>query len=215
MRQTTKSSGARKRTRRLSEEKRAALTSAAIEELSERGLEAFSLQRVAATAGITRGLVYYYWDDREELLRDVLGSLRELLIEAAQVWGAPAERDTYWRSVERVYERAFRALADRPHHLGLFRRIVEAGPRAPEPVAELVGDARAVLSQALATGQELGAIRDDLPLSLLTEATFALAGASDAWVIQQVSEGADPDQCTAATMALLRSTVAAPHLRGA
>jgi AcrR family transcriptional regulator len=212
MRQTSVSARPRKRLKRLDESKRAALLDAAVEEIAEYGLEAFSLQRVAARAGITRGLVYYYWDDREELLREVVEHLRAILIDTFKGWGTPDDPESYWSSVERVYGQAFLSLAGRPRHLELFRRLLEAAQaqQAPEAVREIISDARSAMSRLLAIGQKLRAVRTDLPASLLLEAAFVLAGASDAWAIRQVAAGAAPASCVVATMKLLRSAIERP-----
>lgn len=212
MRQTQPPTRRRKRLKRLDEDKCSALLAAAVEEVAERGPEAFSLQRVAARAGITRGLVYYYWEDREELLLDVVGYLRRILSDAVAQWGDPSDRDSYWASVERVYGEAFRSLAAKPHHLELFRRLVEASQarQTPEPIAAIVIEAREAMAKQLEVGQTLGAVRSDLPLALLLDATFALTGAADAWAIREVADGAEPDTCIAATMTLLRGVVGPP-----
>jgi AcrR family transcriptional regulator len=202
----------RKRRRRLDDSKQTALLNAAIEEVAERGLEAFSIQRVASQAGITRGLVYYYWDDREELMGDVVEHFRAILSDAFQKWGAPTDRTSYWLGIETVYGQAFRSLASKPHHLEFFRRLIESAPQAPEPVKATINDARTSMLRLLEMGQELGAVRTDLPISLLLEATFALAGASDAWAIRQVATGVEATSCISATLRLVRSTIqAAPQ----
>jgi hypothetical protein len=124
----------------------------------------------------------------------------------------PGDRESYWSSVERVYARAFLALAARTRHLELFRRLIEASraEQAPESVREIIEEARTALARLLATGQELGAVRTDLPASLLLDATFVLAGTSDTWAIRQVAAGAEPASCIAATMKLLQSAIEPP-----
>lgn len=197
---------------RLDESKRSALLNAAVAEIAQYGFEAASLQRVAAQAGITRGLIYYYWDDREELLRAVGEHLRGLLAHAIALWGTPADPASFWENVERVYRQAFDSLASQPHCLEFFRRLVEAAqaPQAYEPIRELISDARDALSRLLGTGQRLNAVRSDVPTALLLDASFALAGASDAWAVRQVAAGATPSSCIASTMTLLRSTLETP-----
>jgi AcrR family transcriptional regulator len=202
----------RRREERIDEQKRVALLSAAVAEIAKHGFEAASLQRVAAEAGITRGLVYYYWVDREDLLRAAVEHLRGLFTEALALWGAPTDSASFWASVEAVYGEAFRLLASRPHHLEFFRRLVEAAqsPNPHEPIRQLVEDAHEAISMVLGIGQAFGAVRSDVPSPLLRDAAFALAGASDAWAIRQVAAGAKPAECIAATKALLRGTLEPP-----
>ena len=83
-------------------------------------------------------------------------------------------------------------------------------PQAHEPIRELISDARDDLSRLLGTGQRLNAVRADVPTALLLDASFALAGASDAWEVRQVAAGATPSSCIAATMTLLRSALETP-----
>ncbi|MFT3797832.1 TetR/AcrR family transcriptional regulator [Microbacterium sp.] len=53
---------------RRQEERRANLVEATLAAVSERGLREISLTDVAASAGLTRGAILYYYDDLDELL---------------------------------------------------------------------------------------------------------------------------------------------------
>ena len=60
------------RQERLDDAKRARLMEAAVEEFSERGIEAASYNKIIERSGLSKGTVYYYFDNKEALLYTVL-----------------------------------------------------------------------------------------------------------------------------------------------
>ena len=63
---------ARARFQKLSPEKQEAILAAAADEFAERGYGAASLNRIIERAGSSKGSLYYYFDDKADLLRTVV-----------------------------------------------------------------------------------------------------------------------------------------------
>jgi TetR/AcrR family acrAB operon transcriptional repressor len=138
---------------------------AALAEFAERGLQAASVEDIAARAGLTKGAVYYYFSDKHDLAADLQAQLWERL-------GREANRDIdpaagTLENLERAFGSFLAALQDeaearfflrdcwatpalevagrREHEsgVGLVRRHLAAGIESGELAAEIDADAAA------------------------------------------------------------------------
>jgi TetR/AcrR family transcriptional repressor of bet genes len=116
-------------TREAPEKRRADLIQAGIRCLSEGGMSAFKMERIAAEAGVSLGLLSHYFTDKNELLtevyrealyQDVNRKIGELGDKAAL--GAPADR--LCRIVEAIIDPAYLKRASLTVWLALWGEIV-------------------------------------------------------------------------------------------
>lgn len=81
---------------RLKEERRRALLEAARQVFARKGLAASKMADLAAAAGISHGLVYHYFPDKEAVFAALVGEAVqqgiELVVEARERPGSPRER---------------------------------------------------------------------------------------------------------------------------
>ncbi|MFB9831792.1 TetR/AcrR family transcriptional regulator [Actinoallomurus acaciae] len=112
--------GTTRRTRRRGEEVERAVLRAAVEELTERGYEGFTMDRVAARAGTSKTAIYRRWSSRTSL---ALAAYREMV---AQPDGPPDTGDL------------------RSDVIGLLRSVADrlASPSGAEVLRGLMMDAR-------------------------------------------------------------------------
>ncbi|MFO1133379.1 MAG: TetR/AcrR family transcriptional regulator [Hyphomicrobiales bacterium] len=64
------------------------LVAAATQLLAEESISHFSIGRVCARAGVSRRSFFNYFKDKDDLLTEVLGTLRESHMQAMQQWSA-------------------------------------------------------------------------------------------------------------------------------
>ena len=69
-------------------ERREAILAAALEEFSARGFAATRLEDVANRAGVAKGTIYLYFDDKETLFQELVRSMLSPLVGAIEA--APA-----------------------------------------------------------------------------------------------------------------------------
>ncbi len=198
----------------LDPERRRTILAAAAEELAQRGPDGASYNRIIARAGASKGAMYYYFDDKQDLL---LAVLDDALTRAAAAIGGPAEVDdvpAYWSEISALVTRALAFLAREPVLAGLAARLLSAsgGPltRAAEEVTRRIS---AATHDLLRRGQAIGAVRDDLPLALLTHLLTGVGEAMDRWLLPRWSE-LDPAELAAlpARVVDLFTRIAAPHI---
>jgi AcrR family transcriptional regulator len=143
-------------------ERRQAILSAALAEFSARGFAAARLDDVALRAGIAKGTIYLYFEDKEtlfqELIRSEMGPVVGIL-ETALALDLP---------VRAVAEQAFELFAREvygTHRKDIVRLILSEGPRFPqlaefyyrEVLAKILVAVRTLLRRA----KERGELRSD------------------------------------------------------
>jgi AcrR family transcriptional regulator len=165
-----------------------AILSAALSEFATHGFHDASLNRVIEAAGISKGSMYYYFDSKEDLYAHVTGVELERLFDAVGPISIPTERepDAFWSTLEDYYLRLMVALMDSPQLAALIRGWLAASSSALQQAQqELEQSTMPWLESALAAGQRVGAVRTDLPASLLIAVVLGMGQAMDTWLVTQ------------------------------
>lgn len=206
----------RPRFQSLSPERRAAILAAACEELAAHGFDKASTNRIIERAGVSKGVLYYYFDDRRDLL---LTTLRDATERAFAAVGPPREADDadgFWDALMAWYERATLFVAREPALAGLIKAALSpsAGAGVAALVDEYTGRGRHYLRGLLARGVALGAVRDDLPLDLLADLVLVTGEAHDRWALEHWHELDGGDlAATARRLLQIHMRLAAPLAR--
>ena len=200
---------------KLDEDKRLKILSSAIEEFALRGMEGASLNRIIRRAEISKGAMYYYFEDKQDLY---LTTLRHSIAQCLEAIGEPdweaMSRAQFWPMLERFARKATAYFVEQSEHLHLWRHFLRAnrghsGLCAHGAFIDRSGDAtsadlfaqvesqmRAMLKKMLTHGREVGAVRDDMSLSLQMELVEALDVVFDRWMLEhtELSCGAQVDE---------------------
>lgn len=200
---------------KLDPERRTSILRVAAEEFAEHGYEASSYNRIIERSGLSKGAIYYYFDDKEDLYATVLrDAMQRLVIEAGDVSGTH-DAKSFWEEFERWYVRSLRMFQEEPHAVGLARSLVKALSRgaATGVLAELRVFARGFMEAFIAHGQEIGAIRKDLPHDLLVSVVMALEEGIDLWLGERIGAMSESEINQAAAMLtrLYRRVVESPN----
>jgi AcrR family transcriptional regulator len=202
---------------KLEPERREAILAAAAAEFAERGYEGASLNRLIERAGISKGALYYYFDDKEDLFATALEEATARVL-AEVGWGGDgcASVAEYWQAWRDLTERSLELLREDHWYARLFRAF---GRFQDEPVArgawaKLLERKQALSRDLLERGQELGAVRTDLPLDLLVEAAAAAGEASGRWLLRRWDDLTDEErrQLLEARLDLVRDMLDAKHM---
>jgi AcrR family transcriptional regulator len=164
------------------------ILAAAAEEFAARGYEGTSLNRIVERSGVSKGALYYYFEDKADLLATAAQrAVRRVLADSDFPSLESLTREDYWERVREVSRRSFRLLEVDTWYVRLMRafwrlREEEAARRATAGVMDWSRDlTRAFLER----GQELGTVRTDLPLELMLEMFLAADEAGDRWIMEQ------------------------------
>jgi AcrR family transcriptional regulator len=179
----------RRRFEKLDPERQEALLDAAMRELAARGPENASLNKILADVGLSKGVVYYYFDDREDLFLTVVSRVVDLAVRTIGGVGRVDSADEFWRELRQLEERVLRFLRDHPTVVALAKRFVASPTAMSAPKVQAKYNAfRLWFNALLRRGQQVGAVRKDVPLDLLVTLAFSWGEALDRWTIAHWDE---------------------------
>jgi len=188
---------------KLDETRRHLILDAAAQEIAEHGFDGASYNRIIERAGVSKGAMYYYFADKDDLFQTVVeGCLAQWLGEI----GFPFEADdanAFWAACRTMYERSLRFMLRDPRNAALTFDIARAtAAKARHPIVQAHHDRLRAFVQALAEqGRGLGAVRTDLPEDLLVETLLSLLETGDRWLADRWNEDMNDDEVVAtATM---------------
>ncbi|WP_353980229.1 TetR/AcrR family transcriptional regulator [Salinicola endophyticus] len=165
----------------LSPAQRAQLLDPAEAEFARHGYAGASLNRVLVAAGMSKGQAYHYVRDKADLYAATIERALQRLIEAVDYRvGEPTEAAVFWQRIEQLFARISQVLLSDERLAALACGIHESeATRAALDASQL--SLRRLFTALIAHGQTLGAVRTDLPQSLLMDLLFALAVEVDRW----------------------------------
>jgi len=172
------------------EEKRRQILAAAVRVFARKGFHASRVGDIAEEAGVAHGLLYHYFDSKDELLETIFHETwSELLAAMREVEdsGKPAREQL--RGVAAILLRSWRR---DPELVRVLVREVARSPHLQERLVE-VGEAFAAIRRMIERGQADGDFRADLDARL---ASFVFYGALEetltGWAYGQLPD--DDDQ---------------------
>ncbi len=154
------------------------IVEAARVEFAAHGFAAASLNRIIKAAGISKGAFYYYFADKGDVYRTVMQAVLDDIAAVLARVAPPDSAATFWQWGYRALSALSDLTADPT--LGALARDLYAAPPAAA-YAELHARVSRWTERAITHGQRLGAVRDDLPQSLLVAASTGLLVAIDRW----------------------------------
>jgi len=198
----------RPRFHRLAAAQQERILEAALDEFAAHGYRDASLNRIIASAGISKGSMYYYFDGKEDLYAQVIRDGLEHLLAGGGAVTVPADSDAdaFWEALEQQYLHLMQRLTANPRLAGLLRDwLAGAGAPALGAAQQEAEQATAPwLAQILAIGQGNGAVRTDLPAELIIALALAMGQAIDTWLITRPSDDAELATTVHTLMATMR-----------
>src|SRR5262249_26423825 len=157
-----------------------------------------------------------YFDDKEDLYVTVLKDALQRLVIHVEELSAAKDAASFWREFELWYRRSLVAFQQDPHAVALARSLVKAMSRGAGH-GGLVDVRRCGMTWMHAFvqhGQEIGAVRRDLPPDLLPAVLMALEEGIDLWLGERIG-GMDATELEEAAVMLtkLYRRVAEPETR--
>ena len=91
----------------LAENKRKSILEAASLEFFERGYGGASVNRIIEAAGISKGAMYYYFDDKEDLFFTVIQDIQDRVFEAVGTLPAVKTPVEFWQEADGFFRYPF------------------------------------------------------------------------------------------------------------
>ncbi len=169
---------------KMPEEKKEQILEAAAREFADNGYEKAVMSRILERADISKGAVYYYFEDKADLIATVI---RHYWMDFLDEPVANVEEFTagnFWEKLHALYLHPFDLIEVQPWMLGLSKAVwhLPEEIRTSGPLGEVFSDAIAWVGGFVRRGLELGVIRNDLPEDLLINLFMALDHVHDEWL---------------------------------
>ena len=177
----------RPRFRKLAPDKQRAILSAAFDEFAAHGLQNASFNRIIESAGLSKGAMYYYFDDKEDLYLAVLSAAMAEIVAPLGDMPKVQSAEEFWSALRAMYFRMLDAYRSSPRQVSLARGFLRSLgiPKISEAYAAYEQSAAVWFAQLLQTGQTVGAVRTDTDPGLLLAATFGMLEGTDRWLIER------------------------------
>ncbi len=178
----------RPRFAKLDPAKREAILTAALEAFASHGFEGASYNQIIEKAGISKGAMYYYFDDKEDLYATVVRHELDEVLAELQDFPQVRTAEEFWQALLEMTLRAQAYFVAQPAKVHLLRSVMKLRMEGTSnPVfGELFELSQAFSEQMLRLGQSVGAVRTDIPFDLMTRLVTAVDEVGDYWMLENV-----------------------------
>ncbi|MBN2800391.1 MAG: TetR/AcrR family transcriptional regulator [Deltaproteobacteria bacterium] len=199
----------KQRFQRLSSEKQERILKVAAEEFATHGFDGASYNQIIERAGVSKGAMYYYFEDKLDLYLTVLIPALEPLWDVLGEVPEVSEPEAFWGGIAERFELAMALFLGSPSLIGLVKSLAGVRGLGEAELHALYGRVYGWLAQLVAVGQGVGAVRTDLPPELLIQLVAAMGEAHDLWLAQRVESlsAAELAQTVPRLMDLIRRMV--------
>jgi len=177
---------ARPRFENLDLETRKRILESAGVEFAARGFEGTSLNQLLDQLGISKGSFYYYFDDKEDLFTTVVDHAWATVVLFEELDLGELEAASFWTTLESLMREARARIHANPWLVG-FTRLMYDPPQTVgirEALTQKFNEARQWQADLILRGQEVGAVRSDLPAELLQVLLVGADEAGDRWMVE-------------------------------
>ena len=161
------------------------------EEFGAHGYEGASYNKIIQKIGISKGSMYYYFENKEDLFVTCFldeARLAGMLSFEMNKLSEVVDHDVYWNSIKMISSQQWNDVLHHPLFMSLMRQLASLGSDHPifrKLNAECEGLSEyGELMSLLEHGVQIGAIRDDVPLNVLIRMNTEY----EVWLLQEIQE---------------------------
>ena len=181
----------------LDEDKQRRIMDAALEEFVAHGYEGASLNRIIQQSEMSKGSFYYYFEDKADLLVTILRRelpLGQLL--GQQVLSRVSDAAQFWGAFDQTLREGILMVQANPAlmRLGQLLHALPQGVRDRGEVAIFMHELAGYAAAWIERGQQLGAVRDDMPTAVLVRLWTSVEMILDQWAFEAWEESDDPQR---------------------
>ncbi len=163
----------------------------ASQEFVEHGLESASMNRIITLCGISKGAMYYYFDDKADLYITVMEWVMQQ--QAEMMTQTPANLP-FWEQIHSWAHQGMEFTLQRPEVWAFTRSFFKVRRESlGERHEDLVSQWRTQSEGLIQIGQQSGAVRTDLEIALLVALMINLGETFERWWVEFYDS---PDQET-------------------
>jgi AcrR family transcriptional regulator len=166
--------------------RQASILKVAAEEFSRAGYEEASYNRIIEITGLSKGAMYYYFQDKEDLYVTVVRRAMAPVVRLFDRLPKADSPDEYWLQLELIFGDEMASFYSDPVGASLSLGYVRTRTllERESELDDLYDRARRWFEDVLTLGQRIAAVRRDVPMDLLVTMVRAVAEASDSWMAE-------------------------------
>ena len=179
---------------RLSAQQQVKILDAAAAEFAAHDFAGASYNRIIQLAEVSKGAMYYYFEDKRDLYLAVIKRAMEELLQVFDWEPLADDGNAYWEEVESFCQFSLLAFTNSSANGTLALRYLLAREQEKVPEIERVVEKSSHwITRLIKRGQQVGAVRRDVPLDLLSAVIFNAGQAIDVWLAQAIQRDAAPE----------------------
>ena len=176
-----------KRFENIDPERKKKILDAARLEFIRNGYDGASLNTIIREAGISKGSLYYYFEDKIDIYITVLKYETGQILNKIGGMGTGEFTDDFWGDIEKYYKYLIRFFSENPDYLRLTQGISRLSTIVynNESFKELYNFGMNKMIEILKRGRDLGEVRSDIPIELLANILIKVDETLDFWLREQ------------------------------
>ncbi len=172
----------------LPEEKRSQLLDAAAEVFSVHGFENASYNKIIEKAGVSKGAMYYYFNDKEDLYSAVIEDAFSRMMVLFDGFPEVESPEEFFEELEIIIVKIQEYMKENRRDVELMRGLLkaESGTFQLDKLCELRSRNRSITMDLLLAGRRVGVVREDIPPELLADVLDAQDQVLDKWMAETI-----------------------------
>lgn len=172
----------------LDADKQQRILDVALDEFITHGYEGASLNRIIQQSEMSKGSFYYYFEDKADLFVTILRQELsiDLWIERSHILDASTSPQ-FWSALAQMTREGIELLQTNPMLMRLGQ-ILHALPPAVKQQGELAAFIQEIVARVAALlerGQQIGALRQDIPTGIMTQLWMSTDMILDQWAFHE------------------------------
>jgi AcrR family transcriptional regulator len=180
----------------LDDDKKERIIEAAGEEFADKGFDGASINAIIAQAGISKGSLYYYFEDKTDLFATVMTHASERVLKVTKTLTFDhLTAENFWSSLEAMTEQGMAYAVKKPWFMRLSRTFFEryqAGDKS-QAVQQVINWSHRANMALIERGQALGVVRTDVPADMLAAATMGVGEGMSRWLLTRWDDSTQED----------------------
>jgi AcrR family transcriptional regulator len=170
---------------KLEQEKQDKICDVALQEFGTHGYEEASMNSIIKKSGISKGAMYYYFDNKRDIYIYSLVKITKSMGDFFPETFDHQSPEEFWDYMAKAGALKTEMITKEPVVFRFLKEFIYEYHKDPSPYLEITSFFIQMMRSIVEAGQKVGAIRTDLPLDLIVNLLFGMGLNLDAWLFSK------------------------------